>query len=92
MPIEVRVSQVHPQKRYKRKRGNEHPSQQALLAVIKGNYVLAGLSVHGPEDLIGAQHRYFPAINPRVPLCSGATSVLTKGGAVAVHEGSQQKE
>lgn len=92
MAIETRVSQVHPQKRYKRKSGDQHPSQQTLLVVIKDNYVLTGLSVHGPEELIGAQHRHFPPINLRVPLCSGATSVLTKGGAVAVHEGSQQKE
>jgi hypothetical protein len=54
--------------------------------------VLTGLGVHGLEELIDAQHWYFPPINPRVPLCSGATSVLTKGGAVAVHEGFQQKE
>ena len=68
MAIEIRVSQINPQKRHKRKSGDEHPSQQTPLAEIKEYNVLTGLSVHGPEELIGSQHRYFPAINPRVPI------------------------
>ena len=90
--MEIRVSQVYPHEGHKRKGGDEHPNQQTLLAEVKEYYMPAGLSVHRPEDLIGSQHWDLPVVNPRVPLCSGATGVLTKEGAVAIHEGSQQRE
>lgn len=68
MAIEVRVWHGNAQKCQKRKSGDEHPSQQTLMAGIKEYNVLTRPSVHSPEELIGSQRRDLLAVDQSVPV------------------------